>query len=218
MRYRLAIFDLDGTLINSFDDLADSLCCCLSAEGFPLPSPEEIRAHLGNGLAYLVHSFIPAAVPETRQDEIFQKFLACYEMHCADKSAPYPGIISLLSRLKEAGLKLAVHSNKKDAPLQMLCRRFLTPYIDLATGERDGLRLKPAADGAEFLRRSLSVSTADTVYIGDSEVDIKTAKNAGLDCISVDWGFRSHAQLVQSGASRIVSSPEELYRILTMNG
>ncbi|MFR7988981.1 MAG: HAD family hydrolase [Anaerovoracaceae bacterium] len=215
MRYQLIIFDLDGTLINSFDDLTDSLRFCLSQEGLPLPDDDQIRSHLGNGLAYLVRSFIPEDVGRSRSEEIFEGFLAYYEEHCADKSAPYPGVLTMLSKLKQAGIKLAVQSNKRDLPLQKLCRLHLKPYIDIALGERENLRLKPSADGAEYILGQMNIPAEKTVYIGDSEVDIQTAKNAGLACISVDWGFRSHDSLIQSGAKLIVSSPEELCRILT---
>lgn len=215
MHYQLIIFDLDGTLIDSFADLSDSLCHCLSREGFPVPSPQEIRSRLGNGLVRLVGDCMPQSASEEQKRKVLARFLPYYEAHCADKSRPYDGILPLLSRLRGLQLKLAVQSNKRDQPLQLLCRRFFCPYIDMALGEKESMPLKPAPDGVRFILRQLNVRPENAVYVGDSEVDLQTAANAGVDCIAVDWGFRSARALRQSGASRIASSPQELYRLLT---
>ena len=210
------LFDLDGTLLNTLDDLTDSVNVTLQAHGFPLRSREEIRKFLGNGSEFLMRS----ALPEGTKEEVFAaclaEYQAYYKVHMEDKTAPYEGILPLLQKLKESGLRLGVVSNKFDTAVKGLCEKYFPGCIDAAAGEREaeGIRRKPAPDMAFTAAERLGVKSEDCLYIGDSEVDIQTAKNAGMECISVCWGFRDAEFLEQAGATRLVQTPEELERVI----
>ena len=210
------LFDLDGTLLNTLDDLTDSVNVTLQAHGFPLRSREEIRKFLGNGSEFLMRS----ALPDGTEEEVFAaclaEYQAYYKVHMEDKTAPYEGILPLLQKLKESGLRLGVVSNKFDTAVKGLCEKYFPGCIDAAAGEREaeGIRRKPAPDMAFTAAERLGVKSEDCLYIGDSEVDIQMAKNAGMECISVCWGFRDAEFLEQAGATRLVQTPEELERVI----
>ena len=193
------LFDLDGTLLNTLDDLTSSVNVTLQAHGFPLRRKEEIR----NGSEFLMRSALPEGTKEAVFAACLAEYQAYYKAHMADKTAPYEGILPLLKRLKESGLRLGVVSNKFDTAVKGLCERYFPGCIDAAAGEREaeGIRRKPAPD-------------MDCLYIGDSEVDLQTAKNAGMDCISVCWGFRDAEFLKQAGATQLVHTPKELEKLL----
>ena len=210
MAYKLVIFDLDGTILNTLEDLADATNYALAEHDYPLRTIEEVRRFVGNGIRKLIERAVPAGLTEREIDEVHQTFSGYYQQHCADKTCPYEGILPLLQRLRAAGCLTAVVSNKADVAVQPLCRQYYEGLFDYAVGEREGIRRKPAPDAVLEVLRRLEVDAADAIYIGDSEVDIQTAANAGLGCIVVTWGFRDRAYLESQGGRRFVDSPEEI--------
>ena len=214
MAYKLAIFDLDGTILNTLEDLADAVNYSLEAHGYPQRTIDEVRRFVGNGIRSLIERAVPAGLALEEINRVHQTFSAYYQEHCADKTRPYEGILPLLERLRAAGCLTAVVSNKADAAVQPLCRQYYEGLFDYAVGEREGIRRKPAPDAVQEVLRRLRVDTGEAVYIGDSEVDIQTAANAGLDSIIVTWGFRDRAYLESQGGRRFVSRPEEIEEII----
>lgn len=214
-KYSLAIFDLDGTLLDTLEDLADSLNHTLEQCGFPKRTKEEIRSFVGNGLRKLVERSLPASASEADAERVFDEFNSYYQIHCLDKTAPYDGIVQLLTDLRKQGMQLAVSSNKGDLAVQDLCTQLLHNQFDMVMGEREGIPKKPAPDSINEILRCLGVMRESAIYIGDSEVDILTAKNAGLDACIVTWGFRDKEYLQAQGASLLASSTNELYHLLT---
>lgn len=214
MAYKLAIFDLDGTILDTLEDLADAANYALGEHGYPGRTIEEVRRFVGNGIRKLIERAVPDGLTEGEIDGVHKTFSYYYERHCADKTRPYEGILQLLQRLRAAGCLTAVVSNKADAAVQPLCRHYYNGLFDYAVGERAGIRRKPAPDSVQEVLRSLRVEAEDAVYIGDSEVDIQTAENAGLDSIIVTWGFRDRAYLESQGGRRFVDRPEEIEDIV----
>lgn len=214
MKYQLAIFDLDGTLLNTLEDLADSANYVMKAFGYPERTVEEIRNFVGNGIRKLLERSAPEGTPAEEIDRMFETFTTYYKEHCADKTKPYDGIMELLEKLQRQGLKLAVVSNKADYAVKALCEQYFQRCFNEAVGERAGIARKPAPDTVNEVLKNLQIDKSQAVYIGDSEVDVKTAQNAEMDCIAVDWGFRDTEVLKMAGAETIVSTPEELLRYL----
>lgn len=215
MNYKLAIFDMDGTILDTLEDLTDSLNYALAAEGLPCRSIDEVRRFVGNGILKLVERGVPEGSSAATVQAVMNRFVDYYKVHCGDKTHPYAGIPQLLNRLKQAGMLRAVVSNKADFAVQELCIQYFDGLFDLAIGEREGISKKPAPDSVyEVLRRLNNGSKCGAVYIGDSDVDVQTAKNAGLPCIAVEWGFRDRAFLQSCGADVIVSNPDELASLL----
>lgn len=210
MKYKLAIFDLDGTILDTLEDLADAVNYALGEYGYPLRTIEEVRRFVGNGIRKLIERAVPAGLTQEEISGVHQTFAAYYQEHCADKTRPYEGILSLLERLRAAGCLTAVVSNKADVAVQPLCQHYYEGLFDYAVGERAGIRRKPAPDAVQEVLRRLQVDARDAVYIGDSEVDIQTAANAGLDSIIVTWGFRDRAYLESQGGRQFVDRPEEI--------
>ncbi len=214
MAYKLAIFDLDGTILDTLEDLADAMNYALGEHGYPGRTIEEVRRFVGNGIRKLIERAVPAGLAKEEIDRVHETFSAYYQQHCADKTRPYEGVPPLLERLRAAGCLTAVVSNKADAAVQPLCRRYYNGLFDYAVGERTGIRRKPDPDSVQEVLRRLQVEAADAVYIGDSEGDIQTAKNAGLDSIIVTWGFRDRDYLESQGGRRFVDRPEEIEQII----
>ncbi len=210
----MAIFDLDGTILDTLEDLADAMNYALGEHGYPGRTIEEVRRFVGNGIRKLIERAVPAGLAKEEIDRVHETFSAYYQQHCADKTRPYEGVLPLLERLRAAGCLTAVVSNKADAAVQPLCRRYYNGLFDYAVGERTGIRRKPDPDSVQEVLRRLQVEAADAVYIGDSEVDIQTAKNAGLDSIIVTWGFRDRDYLESQGGRRFVDRPEEIEQII----
>ena len=210
MAYKLAIFDLDGTILDTLEDLADAMNYALGEHGYPGRTIEEVRRFVGNGIRKLIERAVPAGLAKEEIDRVHETFSAYYQQHCADKTRPYEGVLPLLERLRAAGCLTAVVSNKADAAVQPLCRRYYNGLFDYAVGERTGIRRKPDPDSVQEVLRRLQVEAADAVYIGDSEVDIQTAKNAGLDSIIVTWGFRDRDFLLAHGAQTLIDTPAQL--------
>lgn len=212
MKYQAIIWDLDGTLLDTLQDLTASVNAALQAHGCPARTLEEVRSFVGNG----VRNLMLRAVPEGREDvdfeALFRDFRAHYAAHYNDATAPYPGVMEVLHTLHEQGVALAVVSNKLDSAVKALCTRHFGSLIPVAIGEQEGVPRKPAPDSV--YRAMELLGTADALYIGDSEVDIATAKNAGLPCICVSWGFRPEEALRAAGAERIAPDADTLMALL----
>lgn len=211
MKYQLAIFDLDGTLLDTLEDLADSTNYVMRSFGYPERTLAEVRRFVGNGIRKLLERSAPNGTPSEEIDRMFEQFKEYYGAHCADKTKPYDGIMELLASLKKKGVRLAVVSNKADYAVKALCEQYFCGCFDKAVGERTGIARKPAPDTVNEVLKNLKIDKSNAVYIGDSEVDVQTAKNAELDCIAVDWGFRDKKVLKEAGAETIVSTPAELF-------
>lgn len=212
--YDTVIFDLDGTLLNTLEDLMNSVNTALLSNGFPPRSLDEIRRFVGNGIARLIHLSVPHGTPDEREVKCLVDFKAHYTLNMMCKTAPYPGSLDMLRSLKQDGYRLAVVSNKFDQSVKSLCEYYFGDLLSEAIGESEGFQKKPAPDLVEHCLSLLGVSSARAVYVGDSDVDIQTAYNAGLPCISVSWGFRDRSFLESSGAECIADTPEELLSFL----
>ena len=216
MRYQLAIFDLDGTILDTLEDLTDSVNAALCKSGYPERTIDEVRRFVGNGIRKLMERAVPEGTAVQDIDRVHSDFTEHYKVHCADKTRPYKGIPELLTVLRKAGCKTAVVSNKADYGVQELCSQYFDGMFDFAVGERTGILRKPSPDSVNEVLRVLGVDRSQAVYIGDSEVDVKTAANANMDHIIVTWGFRDKVFLREQGAKVFVSEPEEIERIILM--
>lgn len=208
--YKAVIFDLDGTLLDTLDDLANAVNYALAYYRLPQRTREEICSFVGNGMANLIARSAGEDTPN--QDKILATFRAHYGEHCKDETKPYADILTLLSALKERGIKTAVLSNKADYAVQALAREYFPALLDIAQGEdeENGIMRKPNPNGLLNIIKNLGLAPNEIVYVGDSDIDIQTAKNAGTDCISVTWGFRGEAFLRESGATVLVNSPLQI--------
>ena len=211
MKYDAVFFDLDGTVVDSLQDIADAVNHTMRRFGLPEHTPEALKPFLGWGVGQLMKSILPGA-SDARREEILSFYRPYYAAHAGDKSRPFPGILPMLERLKGDGLLLAILSNKPDAAVQPLARTYFAGVMSLSAGEREGVRRKPWPDMLESAARQLGVELRRCLYVGDSEVDIDTADNAGIDCVCVTWGFRTREQLFRAGARYVVDTPEELVR------
>ncbi len=210
-QYDTYIFDLDGTLICSLEDLAASTNYALQQHHMPQHSMEDIRMFVGNGVRKLMERAIPDGAGNPQFDDTFQTFRQHYMQHNLDNTRPYPGIMEMLKRLKSDNKKVAVVSNKFHEATVELCRHFFGDLVSVAIGQREGIRKKPAPDTVVEAMRLLGVEKEGCVYIGDSDVDIDTARNSGLPCISVLWGFRDKPFLTAHGATTFITSPMQLF-------
>jgi len=208
--FKTYIFDLDGTLLSTLNDLAASTNYALRWAGMPERTIEEVRMFVGNGVKLLMERAIPEGVNNPKFEETYAKFREHYMEHNLDTTRPYDGVPELLHELKRRGKHLAIVSNKFYAATQDLAKHFFPDTIEVAIGERENIRKKPAPDTVLEALRQLNVSKEDAVYIGDSDVDIMTAKNSGLPCISVLWGFRDKDFLIEHGGSLFVDKPIEI--------
>lgn len=208
--FKTYIFDLDGTLLSTLNDLASSTNYALRWAGMPERTIEEVRMFVGNGVKLLMERAIPEGVDNPKFEETYAKFREHYMEHNLDTTRPYDGVPELLHELKRRGKHLAIVSNKFYAATQDLAKHFFPDTIEVAIGERENIRKKPAPDTVLEALRQLNVSKEDAVYIGDSDVDIMTAKNCGLPCISVLWGFRDKDFLIEHGGSLFVDKPIEI--------
>lgn len=213
MKKTTVIFDLDGTLLNTLDDLADGINAALEYMNFPKRSLEEVRNFVGNGMRVLVNRAVPADASDKQIEDTFKYFCEYYFSHCDLKTAPYDGIMQMLAELAKQNYKLAVVSNKRIEAVKDLCRKYFD-MITVMAADQPGIRRKPAADGIENVLCRLNSEKSEAVYVGDSEVDILTAENAKIDCISVTWGFRTEKELRASNAARLISHPNELIDLL----
>lgn len=212
--YKLAVFDMDGTILDTLEDLKDSTNFALEKCGYPTRSYDEVRRFVGNGIRKLIERAVPEGLTVEQIDRVHEVFTEHYKVHCADKTKAYDGIKPLLEKLRASGVKTAVVSNKADYGVQELCKEYFDGLFDYAVGEREGIRRKPAPDAVNEALRVLGMSKSEAVYIGDSDVDFETAKNAELSCISVLWGFRDEEFLREKGATLFVRDPAEIYDIV----
>ena len=214
MRYDAVIFDLDGTLLDTLDDLTDGVNHALADFGYPLADREQIRSRLGYGSGYLIAQSVPGGRENPDYQAVFDDYLDFYREHSSVKTAPYPGLMELLARLKGLGVRCAIVSNKPDSAARILGERWFAGLVETTVGERAGIRRKPAPDSLLEVMRQLGAERGRTVYVGDSEVDIETAAAAGVDCVSVTWGFRTAEQLLASGAAALAADAGELEALL----
>lgn len=210
--YEFFLFDLDGTLLDTLDDLHAATNAALTAFGLPKRTKEEVRSFVGNGIRKLIERAV--GKPDRRFEEILQCFKRYYGEHCEDETQPYEGVIDLLKAIKERGGKCAVVSNKADFAVKKLAKTYFGELVYVAIGENEeaGVKKKPAPDSVFAAMKALNADPKRTVYIGDSEVDIQTAKNAGLSCVSVTWGFKDEEFLKANGATTIVRTPNEILK------
>lgn len=211
MSYKLAIFDLDGTLLDTLDDLTDSVNHALEEFVFPTRTTAEIRSFIGNGAKMLISRAVPDGTDEATTLAVLNSYSEWYKTHSEIKTKPYDGIMDMLCELKKRGVRLALLSNKPDSAVQTLNKRYFDGIFDFAAGERAGIPRKPAPDAIFGLLKELGFDSTDAVYIGDSDVDIEVADNAGMNCISVCWGFQDREHLEERGAKRIASTAAELF-------
>jgi len=207
--YKAAIFDMDGTILDTLEDITASVNRTMQEFGRPERTIEQVRTYVGNGARLLMER----AAGEATEEEIAQMlafYEPYYEAHCRIKTRPYPGIAELLRELKAQGVGLAVVSNKGDAAVKALAQELFEGLFEIAIGEREGIRRKPYPDTALEAMRVLGSAPEESVYIGDSDVDMKTAEAAGIDEIAVAWGFRGRQRLEELGAERIADTPQEV--------
>lgn len=214
MKYKAVIFDLDGTLLDTLEDLADSVNHVLKEAGYPSRTIEEVRAFVGNGIRKLIERSVPEGTSVDSIDIIHKNFIAYYGKHCMEKTKPYDSIMEMLHTLQNAGCKVAVVSNKADYAVQILCDKYFNHIFDAALGEQTGTPKKPAPDAVFKVLNTLNVSPSEAVYVGDSDVDILTARNSNMDEIIVTWGFRDEAFLKEQGAKVLISNPSELINLI----
>lgn len=210
LRYDLIVFDMDGTILDTLEDLTDSMNHVLLQYGYPERSIDEIRSFVGNGLYNLVRLALPEGKSEEHIQEVLSSMKAYYGDHSNIKTRPYDGILDLIRALRDKGYKTAVVSNKIDSGVQDLCEQHYKGLFDVAIGEKDGVARKPAPDMVYAALDELGVSKDRAVYVGDSEVDLATARNSGLDMIAVGWGFRAAQFLMEQGAEKVYVSPAEV--------
>lgn len=208
--YDTYVFDLDGTLLSTLGDLAASCNHALRANGMPERTIDAVRRFVGNGVKKLMERSIPGGLDNPLFEKTFADFRQHYMHHNLDTTCPYPGVMEMLESLRSRGKKVAVVSNKFYAATQALCKHFFGDLVDVAIGEREGIRKKPAPDTVNEALAQMNVGKERAVYIGDSDVDIMTANNCGMPCISVLWGFRDYDFLVEHGATIFVTSPLQL--------
>ena len=213
---KIVIFDLDGTLLNTLQDLTDSTNFVLNSCDYPQRTLDEVRDFVGNGVLKLIERAVPKNATSEDIQNCLRNFKEHYKNNMFNKTAPYNGIIEMLKNLNNGGYKTAVVSNKFDSAVKDLCCKYFGNLIDFSAGENElaGIRKKPAPDTILKVLQKFELSQKDAIYVGDSEVDIQTAKNANIDCISVLWGFKSKEFLQKNGSRILISKPDEIFRYL----
>lgn len=214
MRIKAVLWDLDGTLLDTLDDLAASTNAALAQYGLPQRTRDEVRAFVGNGVRKLIERAVPQGTDEATVGRVYDAFVAHYGLHSRDHTRPYDGVIPMLDALLAGGVRLAIVSNKIDFAVKALSRAYFGERMSSAVGDAPGRRRKPAPDSVMEAMRQMGVAPEETAYVGDSDVDVETARNAGVACCAVSWGFRSERCLREAGAERIAATPQELLRLL----
>ena len=210
MTRKTLLFDLDGTLLDTITDLVAAVDHALVLHGYPTHTVGEYLHMVGNGVAAFVARALPEGAQTPGYQQILADFRAYYELHKADATAPYDGILPMLSALSAAGCAIGIVSNKLDSAVKALAAKFFSDTVDVALGESETVARKPAPDAVLAALRALGADAEDAVLIGDSEVDIETARNAGIPCLSVGWGFRTPEELMAAGADTVFATPAEL--------
>ncbi|MBR0359839.1 MAG: HAD family hydrolase [Clostridia bacterium] len=214
MKYKTLIFDLDGTLLNTLLDLASSVNYAMRECGFCERTTDEVRRFIGNGVEVLIRRAVPEGTSEEEYKKALDVFKTHYKQNSRNKTAPYDGICDILKRLKADGYKLAIVSNKVDFAVKDLRDEFFNGLIDVAIGDSDATRTKPEPDMVYKAIEELGADIESCIYIGDTDVDIETAKNSGMDCISVSWGFRTRKELEEYGATMIADCAEDILKFV----
>ena len=215
MDFQGVVFDLDGTLVNSLDDIADSMNAVLQRHGFPVHEAVAYKLFIGNGIRNLVR----VTLPESYRDEAtihacHNEMVALYEKNCLNKTKPYDGMVSLLNELKSRGLQLSVFSNKADAFTNRIVRALLPEFFEIVLGLRSDAPKKPDPWGALYIAKTLDLHPEQFLYVGDSDIDMQTAKNAGMCAVGALWGFRSREELLAGGAEYLIAHPMDLAKLL----
>lgn len=227
-KYRLAVFDMDGTILDTIFDISTAVNNTLQKWGYEERTVDEVKSAVGNGLRLTLIRSLPSDIRDSiltdeytcsdmtkdKFEEMFSYMLKEYEAHSSDTTKPYDGIVPLLIKLRQHGIKTAVVSNKKDFAVKSLCKKFFDGLFDYSLGEVDGIKKKPSAEPVNHVLKELQISHSECVYIGDSDVDILTAANSGLDSIIVTWGFRSRDFLMSHGAKVLADTMEELLMLV----
>ncbi|MBQ4112975.1 MAG: HAD family hydrolase [Clostridia bacterium] len=216
MPYQTAVFDLDGTLLDTLEDLYRATNAALERHSLPRRSRDEVRLFVGNGVEMLIRRAVPAGTDEKTILSVLADFKTTYAAICEDHTRPYDGIIEMLTALREQGIRVAVVSNKFDAATKKLCEKYFGDLVEVAIGERAGVRKKPAPDTVYEALKELGMTTKGAVYIGDSDVDIQTARNCGMPCISVTWGLRDKEFLIENGATILSHTPKDLLPLIIL--
>ncbi|MCR5150083.1 MAG: HAD family hydrolase [Clostridiales bacterium] len=211
------LFDLDGTLTDTLEDLTDSVNFALTKNGLSPRSTGEVRSFVGNGIKKLIDLSVPQGTDEAKTAKCLEDFKSHYAVHCNDKTKPYPGIPEIIDFLSDNGYKTAVVTNKIQSSALNIVKTHFGKRIETVIGNRDNLNRKPSPDGVFLALKELNSNPENAVFVGDSDIDCITAKNAGIKCIGVTWGFRSEEVLRQSGADYIAHSAEELEKTITLN-
>lgn len=214
MSYKAILFDLDGTLLNTLDDLHNSVNRTINAFHFPFRTKEETRLAVGDGVGMLIARSIPNGQDNPQFAACLDAFRSDYAKNSRVFTSPYDGIIDLLYTLREKGIRIGVVSNKFDSAVKALCHDYFEGFVEVAVGERENVRRKPYPDSLFAAIQSLSLSPSDCLYVGDSETDVMTAQNAGIDCCAVLWGFRDKETLVKAGATQFVTTPSEILALV----
>ena len=213
-KYDTVIFDLDGTLLNTLEDLADAVNFVMRKNHYPQRTLDEVRRFVGNGIRRLMELAVPEHVSETEFEQVFEEFKSYYTEHCQIKTCAYKGIMQLLEALYEKGYAMAIVSNKNHAAVCELNEIYFKDYIEVAIGQKDGIRKKPAPDTVVQALKELGKTKERAVYVGDSEVDFATAKNSGMDCVLVTWGFRNLDELKGFTPTALIDQAEQLLEVL----
>lgn len=213
-KYELVIFDMDGTILYTLTDIVNGLNYALKKNHYPERTQEQVRKFIGNGIRHEVIHSLPKDVSEDVIDQVFDDFNEYYAVHCGDTTRPYEGVVELIEKLNQNGILTAVVSNKGDYAVQQLMEQYFPKLFKMGVGEKKGVRRKPYPDTVNEVLKALDIKCENAVYIGDCEVDIETAKNASMDGIIVEWGYRDHDFLVEHGAQVLVKDVEELKNIL----
>lgn len=214
MKYTTVVFDLDGTLLNTLDDLAGSVNFALKENGLPQRTIDEVRRFIGNGVRVLIRRAVPAGTTDDLYERTFKTFEDHYRKNSRNLTAPYEGIMELLNDLKAMGYRLAIVSNKIDFAVKDLRDEFFDGVIEVAIGDSPDTNNKPEPDMVFKALKMLDESADNAVYVGDTDVDLETAKNSGMECISVSWGFRSREELEGYNAKMIADVPEDIKKFI----
>lgn len=214
MKYDLVIFDLDGTTLNTLEDLADACNAALASNGYPTHSLEKIRLSVGSGVARLIQLTLPEGTDAETQARVLADFKTYYAAHVDVKTKPYPGIEALLAALRASGVHTAVNSNKFHSAVQALCDAHFGGLVELALGERPEIPKKPSPEGVRRIMDAFHARPERTLYVGDSNIDLLTAQNAGIDCAWVSWGFRTREELAGLTIPHAFDTVEALSRFL----
>ena len=213
--YKAVLFDMDGTVLDTLGDLTDTINISLEKFGFPVRSQEEVKSFLGKGPAHFVNCAVPEGTDEATRRQVLAFYEPYYDSHCQIKTAPYPGIMELLHCLKNRGIQLAVISNKQEAAVKALAARHFGDLLALAVGTSDSIPCKPNPAAVLSAMGELGVEKSETLYVGDMDVDLNTARNAGIDCVGVAWGFLGRKKLESLGAEHVVDNTEQLLEFIT---